>query len=116
MEKNQPGSGQSTKTGGGIRFAHRSKHNIQMSLLSKDYWVNFSEEFGVNSNYRETGHLFLSLNDNNFLEFNQSTSSDNLNLKLLKISEIKSIWPPLSSLPSKNGIFALLEATLINTE
>jgi sarcosine oxidase, subunit beta len=59
-DKNELGSGQSTRTGGGIRFLHSSKNNRILSSLSEDFWKRFPYEFDTNPNYNEIGHLFLS--------------------------------------------------------
>ena len=45
IERSKPGIGQSTKTGGGIRLAHGSELNIQLTQLSFDTWLNFEEYF-----------------------------------------------------------------------
>ena len=60
IDKNEPGSGQSTRTGGGIRFLHGSKHNCILSSLSEQFWEKFPYNFDTNPNYNEIGHLFLS--------------------------------------------------------
>ena len=59
LEKNYAGSGQSTRTGGDIRYLHGSQENVQMSFLSKSFWDNFENNFGISVNYKPTGHLFL---------------------------------------------------------
>ena len=45
IERSKPGIGQSTKTGGGIRLAHGSELNIQLTQLSFDTWLNFEKYF-----------------------------------------------------------------------
>ena len=60
IERSKPGSGESTKTGGGIRLVHGSEMNIQLSQLSFDTWLHFKKHFKIDPYYRETGHLFLS--------------------------------------------------------
>ena len=59
LERHLPGAGQSTKTGGGVRLAHGSKKNVELTRMSLPVWENFPTRFGVDPRYRETGHLFL---------------------------------------------------------
>ena len=41
LERGRPGCGQSTRTGGGIRYLHGTQENISMSFLSELFWKNF---------------------------------------------------------------------------
>ena len=52
IERDSPGSGQSTKTGGGIRYFHGSDENVIMSFISKEFWDQFYKLFGIDPNYR----------------------------------------------------------------
>ena len=63
LERDRPGCGQSTRTGGGIRYLHGTQENISMSFLSEIFWKNFENEFNVDINYQTTGHLFLTSKD-----------------------------------------------------
>ncbi len=60
VERLLPGSGDSTRTGGGIRLAHGSAINVALTRLSLPTWQNFAALFGVDPQYHNTGHLFLS--------------------------------------------------------
>jgi sarcosine oxidase subunit beta len=60
VEQHLPGSGQSTRTGGGIRLAQGSAINVELTRLSLPTWRNFAAEFGVDPQFHETGHLFIS--------------------------------------------------------
>ena len=103
LDKNEPGSGQSTKTGGGIRFLHGSKHNRILSSLSEHFWKKFSHEFNTDLNYNEIGHLFLSTKSE---KINQLINGDDdRNFKILNLKEINSIWPHLNSLSFNQGVY-----------
>ena len=41
LEKDFPGAGDSTNTGGGIRYLHGSKINVVLSKMSKSFWDNY---------------------------------------------------------------------------
>lgn len=60
LDQQLPGSGQSTRTGGGIRLAHGSAINVALTKLSLPTWRDFAAEFGVDPGFYEIGHLFLS--------------------------------------------------------
>ena len=45
IERSKPGSGESTKTGGGIRLVHGSEMNIHLSQLSFDTWLHCNKQF-----------------------------------------------------------------------
>ena len=51
LERNYAGCGQYTRNGGGIRYLHESQENISMLPLSKCFWENFENNFGINVNY-----------------------------------------------------------------
>ena len=38
LERGKVGCGQSTRTGGGIRYLHGTQENISMSFLSEFFW------------------------------------------------------------------------------
>ncbi|GIS99603.1 MAG: hypothetical protein CM1200mP26_13160 [Acidimicrobiales bacterium] len=63
IEQSEPGTGQSTRTGGGIRLAHGSEINVRLAQLSLPTWLSFEQQFGIDPYYQETGHLFLSSKD-----------------------------------------------------
>ncbi|MBT3325552.1 MAG: FAD-binding oxidoreductase [Gemmatimonadales bacterium] len=96
VEQFEPGTGQSTRTGGGIRVAHGSEINVQMAQLSLPTWLNFEQKFGIDPRYQQTGHLFLTSKDTNGL----TTQSDLLNslgvhCDVLSREELCVLWPSL---------------------
>ena len=106
LEKRKlPGRGQSTKTGGGIRYCHGTKENISLSSLSKKFWETFSTEFGINPNYHETGHLFLSSKAKKLDSLFCTGLKNSLELKRFDTTEIKSIWPELTALGTNFGVY-----------
>ncbi len=103
IDKSEPGSGQSTRTGGGIRFLHGSKHNCILSSLSEQFWEKFPYNFDTNPNYNEIGHLFLSAENK---KINQLINgNEDKNFKILNLNEINSIWPHLNALPFDQGVY-----------
>ena len=52
VEQSEPGIGQSTRTGGGIRLAHGSEMNVRLAQLSLPTWLNFEKQFGIDPHYQ----------------------------------------------------------------
>ena len=106
IERSKPGVGQSTKTGGGIRLAHGSELNIQLTQLSFDTWLNFEKYFNIDPFYRTTGHLFLTAESENVL-LSQAALVERMKVDydLLSTSQISSYWPRLSSMNFSKGLY-----------
>ncbi len=64
VERHLPGAGQSTRTGGGLRYWHGSETNIRLSEMSLSFWEQFGSITGIDPDYRQTGHLFLTSDKN----------------------------------------------------
>ena len=43
LEKDFPGSGDTTRTGGGIRYLHASPTNIYLSKMSHSFWTYYKD-------------------------------------------------------------------------
>ena len=106
IERSKPGIGQSTKTGGGIRLAHGSELNIQLTQLSFDTWLNFEKYFNIDPFYRTTGHLFLTAESENVL-LSQAALLERMKVDydLLSTSQMSSYWPQLSSMNFSKGLY-----------
>ena len=59
LERNTVGSGSTSKAAGGIRVQFSTPVHIEFSLRSIKVWERFTEEFGVDVDYRRWGYLFL---------------------------------------------------------
>jgi len=107
LERHSPGAGQSTKTGGGIRLAHNSKMNVELTRKSLPFWENFGARFGVDPRYRETGHLFLtqSIQNGSTLR-HQADLLANLNVpvNLLDGPDVRARWPTLAHVRAATGL------------
>ena len=105
LERGHAGCGQSTRTGGGIRYLHGTKENIRMSFLSELFWKNFESEFNIDINYQTTGHLFLTSNWRRSEELRSIDLGGLLNLSALDREQIKTKWPYLGQLTKDYGIY-----------
>ena len=107
LERHSPGAGQSTKTGGGIRLAHGSKMNVELTRMSLPAWEDFEARFGVDPRYRETGHLFLAqsiqhastLRDQADLLLSLDVPTD-----LLDGPDISARWTDLAQIQASTGL------------
>jgi len=99
IEKGLPGSEQTVRTGGGIRLCHSSIINIQLSKVSFPIWEQFEDRYGVDPQFRMTGHLFLA-RSGTYLEVlgNQSRLHGELDIpsEVLTIDSISTRWPDVT--------------------
>lgn len=68
LERDQLGSGATSKAAGGIRAQFGTEIEVRFSLESLAAFERFAEEFGVDPEFRRIGYLFL-LGDERDLEF-----------------------------------------------
>src|SRR5919199_2716977 len=59
LERNQIGSGTTSRGSGGVRLQFSTAVNIQMSLQAVPFFEQFQERFGVDPEYQQRGYLFL---------------------------------------------------------
>lgn len=106
VEQSEPGTGQSTRTGGGIRLAHGSEINVRLAQLSLPTWLDFEKQFGIDPHYQETGHLFLSSEDTGGLA-TQAGLLESLGVPcdVLSEEEIGLRWPTLDSMDFAVGSY-----------
>ena len=74
LESGLPGAEQTVRTGGGIRLCHSSVSNTQLAKLSYPLWERFEDTFGVDPQFKQTGHLFLARSENTVQLFHEQTS------------------------------------------
>tara|TARA_B110000014_G_scaffold251153_1_gene228139 strand:- start:135 stop:1316 length:1182 start_codon:yes stop_codon:yes gene_type:complete len=107
VEQSEPGIGQSTRTGGGIRLAHGSEMNVRLAQLSLPTWLNFEKQFGIDPHYQETGHLFLSSKDTGGL-VTQADLLESLGVhcEFLNKGEVRLRWPALDAMDFAVGNYS----------
>lgn len=59
LERGQAGGGATLKATGGFRLQFATPINVRLSLLALPFWRTFDARFGVASDFRERGYLFL---------------------------------------------------------
>ena len=106
LDRHLPGSGQSTRTGGGIRLSHGSATNVRLTQASLPVWEAFAERFGVNPRYRTTGHLFLTSDPERADDLaGQATwqADEGVRSDILTRDEIARRWPHLRTVAGTTG-------------
>ena len=106
IEQHLPGAGQSTRTGGGIRLSHGAPINVVLTRMSLPFWKGFEARFGIDPQYRQTGHLFLT-NSAGRVEAlcDQAKWHEEVEVpsELLSNEEIRRRWPQLKMLEFVTG-------------
>jgi len=76
-EKGSLGMGSTARSAGGIRTQFSTPINVRLSLLSREVWDRFDEEFGVDITYRHNGYLFLTGNEGTADRFRENVAMQN---------------------------------------
>ncbi len=96
LERDIMGEGATGKCAGGIRTQFSTKINVQFSLLSREVFEKFQEEFGVDPEFHQTGYLFLTADESRWRNLQQNTQllkTLNVEVELLNPKDIHSRWP-----------------------
>ena len=96
LERGLLGEGSTGKCAGGIRTQFSTEINIRLSLLSRQVFDRFEDEFGIDPEFHESGYLFLAGEDREWAVLNENralTASLGLDVELLSPAEISAKWP-----------------------
>lgn len=72
LERDFIGRGATADAAGGIRLQFSTRTNIELSLVSMEYWENFEDRFDTFINFRQQGYLFLLTDEANVPVFKQN--------------------------------------------
>lgn len=106
LERYLPGTGQSTRTGGGIRLSHGSAINIALTRESLPVWQQFEDRFGIDPGFRHTGHLFLTAQSDRVRALREQAAwqaEEGVASEILDPEEIASRWPHLAGMSFQAG-------------
>jgi sarcosine oxidase subunit beta len=98
LERDLPGAGSTTLTGGGIRQQFGTELNIRMSRLSAAFWLDFELHCGVDPLFRRIGYLFLASRDEEAEALVRNVSLQNslgVTSEYLGEEDIARRWPEL---------------------
>jgi sarcosine oxidase subunit beta len=108
LERKTPGSGSSTRNGGGVRSQWGTATNIQLSVLSQPYWAEFEERFGIDVDLRRIGYLFLAASDDGLHQLQQQVDLQHrfgVRSEILSVRDIATRWPSLRDLDVAGASF-----------
>jgi sarcosine oxidase subunit beta len=108
LERKTPGSGSSTRNGGGVRSQWGTATNIQLSVLSQPYWAEFEEHFGIDVDLRRIGYLFLAPSDDGLRQLQQQVDLQHrfgVRSEILTTGDIATRWPSLRDLDVAGASF-----------
>jgi sarcosine oxidase, subunit beta len=108
LERMTPGSGSSTRNGGGVRSQWGTATNIALSAMSRPYWVEFEERFGADVGLREIGYLFLASTDDDLETLGRQVALQRefgVASEILAPNAIAARWPSLRELELTGASF-----------
>ncbi len=115
LERKTPGSGSSTRNGGGVRSQWGTATNIQLSVLSQPIWTEFEDRFGIDVHLRRIGYLFLASDDDGLQELRRQVALQRrfgVGSEILTSSEIGHRWHSLRDLDVVGGSFCATDGFL----
>ncbi len=108
VERKTPGSGSSTRNGGGVRSQWGTATNIQLSVLSQPYWAAFEDRFGVDVEMRRIGYLFLAPDADGLQELRRQVALQRgfgVDSEILTATDIAARWSSLRDIEVAGGSF-----------
>lgn len=101
LERGLPGSGSSTRGGGGIRSQFSTATNVRLSILSEPYWSGFEDRFGIDIDRRQIGYLFLARNEDTLATLSEQVDLQHqfgVPSEILGGADVSIRWPSLAPL------------------
>jgi sarcosine oxidase subunit beta len=100
LERKTPGSGSSTRNGGGVRSNWGTATNIRLSAISQPYWVEFEQRFGADVGLRWIGSLILAQDADVLRELHRQVAlqqESGVRSEILTPAQIATRWPNLAN-------------------
>lgn len=101
LERKTPGSGSSTRNGGGVRSQFGTETGIRLSVLSAPYWAEFQDRFGVDVELRRIGYLFFAYDDHSLQDLQAQVALQNrfgVPSAILTTIDLSTRWPTIRRL------------------
>jgi len=115
LERKLPGSGSSTRNGGGIRSQLGTATNVRLSVLSEPYWAEFEDHFGIDPGLTRIGYLFLAASDDELETLRTHVDLQHrfgVASELLTAADVGARWPVLADLGFSGGGFCASDGYL----
>lgn len=98
LERDQLGSGSTTRNAGGVRLQFSTEINVLLSLRSLPRIERFEEEMGVDPHLRQVGYLFLITEERDVIPFERSLAMWQrleVPVKRLDATGVRAVFPEL---------------------
>jgi sarcosine oxidase subunit beta len=98
LERDQLGSGSTTRNAGGVRLQFSTEINVVLSLRSLPRIERFEEEMGVDPHLRQVGYLFLITEERDVIPFERSLAMWRrleVPAKRLDAAGVRAVFPEL---------------------
>ena len=108
FEKNYLSSGATGRCGGGIRQQWSSLNNVLLAMRSVKHFERFSEEIGMDIEYKQGGYLVLSYTDEEAVEFEKNVKMQReagLKVEILSPKEVERRYPYINTEGVKMATF-----------
>jgi len=115
LERKLPGSGSSTRNGGGIRSQWGTATNVRLSVLSEPYWAEFEDRFGVDPGLRRIGYLFLAADEDGLQTLRNQVALQHefgIQSEILAAEDVTGRWPILAGLDVVGASFCASDGYL----
>ena len=101
LERNQLGSGSTSKAAGGVRQQFSTEVNVRVGMMSRRMLERFDEEIGVSPDFRQIGYLFLATSDDEAAQFARNVEMQQRcgldDVRLLSVAEALELVPYVRS-------------------
>ena len=115
VERDLPGSGSSTRGGGGVRAQWGTPTNVALSVLSRPWFDEFEERFGTDLRFRPIGYCFLATTAAELDQLRAQVAVQHefgVPSELLTPEEITARWPTLDSVELAGASFCATDGFL----
>lgn len=109
FEKDQLGSGSTSKAAGGIRNTFTTEMNIELGNRNIEFFNNFEEEVGKPLDFRQTGYMYLFHDDEHERQWRERAafySDRDVRAEILSPEEAADIFEPLNAEEVSGALFA----------
>jgi sarcosine oxidase, subunit beta len=98
LERDQVGSGSTSKAAGGIRVQFGTRVEVEFSLRSIEFFRRFEDEMGVPCDYRQEGYLILLFDEADLARYRKNVelqTSLGAEVRIVEPDEARAIVPEL---------------------
>lgn len=109
FEKDQLGSGSTSKAAGGVRNTFTTPMNIELGNRNIEFFENFEREVGESINFKQSGYMYLFHSDEHEEQWRERAAffeDRAVNVEILTAQEAAEIFEPLNPDEFRGALFA----------